>query len=144
MSNALAVTKFPPCHHAADRWATMVRALLLSDRDQKSITSWGRFAGVSAPLLRAWCKQAGVRPKSSLDFARVLRVVAHSQTSGPTDFYNLLDVSDRRTLERLLRRGSLQHWLEQGQAPSLDAFLAQQTFVRDARLVDLLRTKLRR
>ena len=92
--------------HAADRWAKAVAGILDCPFDPKTVSMWGKAIGVSEGALRDWCKVAHCGPKSSLDFARLLRAIVQSQEHG-WDPFNLLDVANERTMRNLLQRGGL-------------------------------------
>ena len=114
--------------HAADRWARAVVAILDCPFDPRTIGMWGKAIGVSEGALRDWCKVAHCRPKSSLDFARVLRAIVQSQQHG-WDPFNLLDVANERTMRNLLQRGGLSELLSTSLPVTLRGFLLKQHFV---------------
>lgn len=115
--------------HAALRWAHAVIGVLRCAFDPNTIDAWGRVIGASGSTLRQWCRSAGVRPKASLDFARVLRAVVLSQ--GRTwDLYNLLDVVDDRTMRNLFTRAAMPDALGTREPPETLRYLAEQRFVR--------------
>ena len=114
--------------HAADRWARAVVGILDCPFDPKTIAMWGKSIGVSEGALRDWCKVAHCRPKSSLDFARLLRAIVQSQEYG-WDPFNLLDVANERTMRNLLQRGGLSDLLSTNTPVTLRGFLLKQRFV---------------
>ena len=114
--------------HAADRWARAVVGILDCPFDPKTIAIWGKAIGVSEGALRDWCKVAHCRPKSSLDFARLLRAIVQSQEHG-WDPFNLLDVANERTMRNLLQRGGLSDLLSTNLPVTLRGFLLKQRFV---------------
>ena len=116
--------------HAADRWAQAVAGILDCPFDPKTVAMWGRVIGVSEGALRDWCKVAHCRPKSSLDFARLLRAVVQSQEYG-WDPFNLLDVANERTMTNLLRRGGLSDLLSTDVPLTPGGFVLKQRFVTD-------------
>jgi len=71
---------------------------------------------------------ARCRPKSSLDFARLLRAIVQSQEYG-WDPFNLLDVANERTMRNLLQRGGLSDLLSSSTPATLRGFLLKQRFV---------------
>jgi hypothetical protein len=124
-------TEMPASHlvaHAADRWARAVVGILECPFDPKTITMWGKSIGVSEGALRDWCKVARCRPKSSLDFARLLRAIVQSEEYG-WDPFNLLDVANERTMRNLLKRGGLSDLLSTNAPVTLRGFLLKQRFV---------------
>lgn len=126
--------------HAAERWASIVVAVVDSQRDPKTLTGWSRDAGVSLSTLCERCHMAGVKPKPSLDFARVLRAVVQARLTGwhPE---NLLDVGERRTLIRLLRQAALSNCVA---APTVQSFLVCQGFVTNSDCLREVRSLLAR
>jgi hypothetical protein len=114
--------------HAADRWARAVVGILDCPFDPKTIAMWGKAIGVSEGALRDWCKVAHCRPKSSLDFARLLRAIVQSQEHG-WDPFNLLDVANERTMRNLLQRGGLSDLLSTNLPVTLRGYLLKQRFV---------------
>jgi hypothetical protein len=126
--------------HAADRWARAVMALVPSPDDPKNLESWGKFIGVSRGALRVWCQATNLRPKQSLDFARLLRavVLAQGRTWDPANF---LDIVDPRSMQRLLERGALPRSAIRT-PPSVHEFIVTQRIVQHeearSRLIALL------
>ena len=117
--------------HAADRWAHAVTAILDCPFDPKTVAMWARTIGVSEGALRDWCRLARCRPKSSLDFARLLRAILQSQQYG-WDPFNLLDVANERTMKNLLRRGGLSEVMSSTLPVTPSGFLLMQRFVTDS------------
>ena len=117
--------------HAADRWAHAVTAILDCPFDPKTVAMWARTIGVSEGALRDWCRLARCRPKSSLDFARLLRAILQSKQYG-WDPFNLLDVANERTMKNLLRRGGLSDLLSTDLPVTPKGFLLAQRFVTDS------------
>ncbi len=117
--------------HAADRWAQAVTGILDCPFDPKTVAMWAKTIGVSGGALRDWCRVARCRPKSSLDFARLLRAVVQSQEYG-WDPFNLLDVANERTMKNLLRRGGLPDLLSSNVPLTPRGFLLLQRFVTDS------------
>jgi len=114
--------------HAAARWARAVAPTVDSPRDPRTILDWSRIVFSSPSALRNWCCMAGLSPRRSLVFARLLRAVSLGRR-GRHKPENLLDVVDRRTLVGLLKLAGLNP--RQDLPDSVDAFLEQQTLVRD-------------
>jgi CheY-like chemotaxis protein len=114
--------------HAAGRWARAIVAVLDSPTDPRTFTLWSRLTAAAPGTLKNWCRTAGVPPRHSLVFARLLRA-AHRLEQGPHKLENLLDLSDRRTLTGLLRLAGVPD------APYFPAdiyqFVRMQTLVRD-------------
>jgi hypothetical protein len=84
-----------------------------------------------------------MRPKASLDFARVLRAISLGQ-GRPWDVFNLLNVVDGRTMRKLFQRGGVLHLLSAAQPPTIARYLAEQRFVRGPALEALVATLARR
>jgi CheY-like chemotaxis protein len=114
--------------HAAARWARVVVPVLDASEDPRTIKAWSRLLYVSPGALRNWCRTAGITPRRSLVFARLLRAVFLSD-GGRHKPENLLDVVDRRTLVSLLTFAGLS--LERAFPDRLDVFLREQVLVRD-------------
>lgn len=114
--------------HAALRWARAVVGILDCAFDPSTTEAWGAVVGASGGAIRQWCRSAGVRPKASLDFARVLRAVALSRGRA-WELFNLLDVVDARTMSNLFQRGGVAHLLAAPEAPETTRYLAEQRFV---------------
>ena len=114
--------------HAADRWAKAVTGILDCPFDPKTVAMWGKAIGVSEGTLRDWCRVAHCRPKSSLDFARLLRAIVQSQERD-WDPFNLLDVANERTMRNLLQRGGLADLLSTSLPFTPRGFLLKQRFV---------------
>ena len=79
--------------HAAARWARVVVPVLDAPEDPRTIKAWSRLLYVSPGALRNWCRTAGITPRRSLVFARLLRAVFLSD-GGRHKPENLLDVVD--------------------------------------------------
>jgi CheY-like chemotaxis protein len=114
--------------HAAARWARALIPAIESAADPRTIADWSRLAFVSAGALRNWCRTAGLSPRCSLVFARLLRAVRLGR-DGKHKPEDVLDIMDRRTLVGLLKLAGLdpRHTLPD----SIDTFLQHQTLVRD-------------
>ena len=116
--------------HAAERWAEAVTGILDCPFDPRTVAKWAKAIGASEGALRDWCKVARCRPKTSLDFARLLRAVVQSQEHG-WDPFNLLDVANERTMRNLLRRGGLPDVRSSTLRLTPGGFLLTQRFVTD-------------
>lgn len=120
-------TALPVPRSMAERWAVRVLKAAESDGDIKTLAEWARQVGVSYSSLCESCRLLGIQPHDARDFARMLRVQVQSgrHRCQPEA---LLDVSDRRTLNRLLERAGFERdpirWLD-----SIDEFLQRQQFV---------------
>lgn len=112
----------PGC--AAERWAVLVLKVREADADPRTLGDWAGFVGMSQSSLCECCRLVDVRPQAARDLARVLRAVIRS-SADDTHPAMLLDVSDRRTLRRLLARAGL----EEGRPASVDTFLDRQQIV---------------
>jgi AraC-like DNA-binding protein len=98
-----------PIAHAARRWADVVIRALHSPSDLKTMEHWARTVGASPSALRTLCAAAGWKPKATLDFARVLRAATLAEGHRSWEPYNLLDISDPRTLKRFLQAAGVTH-----------------------------------
>jgi CheY-like chemotaxis protein len=94
-----------PRAHAAARWAQAIARIVGAAGDPRTLDAWGRHIGASAGTIKNWCRIAGLSPRRSLTFARLLRAVVRHRLDGyrPAD---VLDIVDHRTLARLLRLGN--------------------------------------
>jgi len=122
----------PPCfittpRSTAERWAVRVLKASESDGDLKTIADWAMFVGVSYSSLCESCRLLSIRPHDARDFARILRVVIQSRAN-ECQPEALLDVSDRRTLNRLIARAGIR-LDEPNRFASIDEFLRRQQFV---------------
>lgn len=117
-----------PIPYAARRWAQSIVRTLDSPFDPKTVEAWGRCIGVSPASLCQWCRAARVRPKPSLDLARLLRAI-YLAGHGAWALYDLLDIVDERTMRQIFRRGGLSAPADGDSAPDLRTFMAQQRFV---------------
>jgi hypothetical protein len=122
---------------AAGRWARYVANGCTSEDDFKTLGSWARFIGVSCSSLCESCRMLGIRPRDARDFTRMLRALIHAGAHRCSPLV-LLNVSDRRTLRKLLERSGLRNVPTVPE--SVDRFLEAQRLVpRDREEVRLLR-----
>jgi hypothetical protein len=113
--------------------------IIHSPTDPRTIGQWSRLTYVSSGALRNWCRTAGISPRRSLVFARLLRAVYLSD-GRRHKLENLLDVVDRRTLAGLLRFAGLT-W--KGEFPeNPDEFLRKQSLVVDPKALEAIRQAL--
>lgn len=125
-----------PEAHAASRWARVVIPVLRAHRDPRTIEAWSHLVYASPGALRNWCRTAGIPPRQSLVFARLLRAVTLGQ-GGLHKPEDLLDVVDRRTLAGLFKFAGLDH---HGEFPrDVNSFLQTQVLVRDADSLNAIR-----
>lgn len=122
--------RHPTRGYASQRWSHAVKAILLASKDIKTLQAWSRETGVSIGALQTWCRAAGVPPKNSLDFGRLLRIVLRRNKGDPWRPFEMLDIVDQRTMRRLLRSGGLDD-ITAGQKLTPDAYIERQMFVRD-------------
>jgi FixJ family two-component response regulator len=114
--------------HAAARWAHAVARLVDAPTDPRTLEAWGHYIGASPGTIKNWCRIAGLSPRRSLTFARLLRAVVRHRIDGyrPAD---VLDIVDLRTLARLLQLGGAAN---RNDLPNhVDDFLASQRLIRD-------------
>ena len=95
------VDQFDSCSCAADVWALMVQVVTDAQFDIPTLAIWASLLALSAATLRQRCYAAGVAPRRSLLFARLLRAVKNVQGRrwDPAEWFNF---SDPRTLRSLL------------------------------------------
>lgn len=125
-----------PVGYASERWARLVATVLISATDIKTVDAWAREAAISVSALKTWCRAAGLRAKTSLDFARLLRAVRRHAGS-PAYPYEVLDVVDERTMSRLLRDGGI-CVVEGNKWPTVAEFLNRQTLIRDPSILQAI------
>jgi hypothetical protein len=114
--------------HAGLRWVRALLPIVYATRDPKTLTVWSRLVYASPGTLRNWCRTAGIAPRRSLVFARLLRVTLLNP-GGRHQVENLLDVADRRTLRRMLNYAGFR---DECDLPNdVQAFLSRQILVRD-------------
>jgi CheY-like chemotaxis protein len=120
--------------HAFRRWAEVVCRAVAAPSDPRTLAQWGRAVGASRGAIRSWCHTAGIAPRRSLLFMRLLRAVIWNRQT-QAGFEQLLDVVDRRTLMKLAALSGSRD----GAFPStVDEFLAQQQLVKEPAAIELL------
>jgi DNA-binding response OmpR family regulator len=124
--------------HAGARWANAVVGMVNAPEDPRTLSGWGLAIGAGEGTLRNWCRTARLSPKRSLSLARLLRAL---YLSGSRQWRpeQLLNVVDRRTLNRMLEQGGVNGTTP----PTIDGFLRQQTLIGDHSAVSELRKALR-
>jgi len=134
MSGSVVVESPRAFGYASERWWRIVTVVVQSETDVRTLDGWAYQAGHSAGVIRAWCRAAGLSPKRSLDFARLLRVIVRN-AGRPASPFELLDVADDRTMRRLLGTGGIatprmEYW------PRVETYLTQQRFIQDPALLE--------
>lgn len=114
--------------HAMSRWAEMLVSGLCAREDPKTLEAWGHAVGKARTVIREVCVLADLSPKRSLDLLRVLRAVGHASNSGWWRPAQWLNVSDRRSLSRLLTESGL---TKVTHVPNLRQVLRTQNFIVD-------------
>lgn len=109
-----------------DAWSRLVILVVMADGDTTTISEWAALSAISTTSLRQRCYVAGVGPRRSLRFARLLRAIRLSQ-GVPWVAADWLKVADIRTLRAILRWARLP--LTSSSTPSLSAFLATQVLI---------------
>jgi AraC-like DNA-binding protein len=111
----------------AARFAGYVLKACESHEDLKTLVTWAKFVGVSYPALSELCRLLRITPHDGRDFMRLLRATRLAEQSR-LRIETFLDISDRRTLQRLLNRAGLDD-----ASISVEAFTQRQSFIpRDA------------
>jgi hypothetical protein len=128
-------------HHAVEHWADLVLAAVGAPEDPATLERWARLRFLSVSTLRARCCAAGVSPKKSLDFARLLRAVSHARAERCTPM-DLLDTKDVRTARSLLRRAGISRPGDDGGWPTATTFLDRQALVTSPWALAVLRRRL--
>ena len=93
-----------PVAHAAERLARIIVTAIESPEDLRTLTLWGRYVGLSSSTVKSWCAAAGEKPKHTLDLVRLLRAKHQLERNQTLTLLEVLDIVDRRTAARLLRR----------------------------------------
>jgi hypothetical protein len=112
----------------AERWASYVLGACRSDRDPRTIGIWARQVAVSYTTLCESCRLIEVQPRQARDFARVLRLVVMPSFDS-RHLATFLDISDRRTLNSILRKAGFKHSTKFSQHVSVTSFLDHQQFI---------------
>lgn len=95
-----------PPRSAPERWADYVLKACEADQDPRTLKDWGHSAYSSRSAVIESCYLVGVQPRDARDFTRLLRALIRSRDVRCQP-ETLLAVSDRRTLEALVRRAGL-------------------------------------
>lgn len=107
------------------RWAALVLHACEGDADVRTIDEWGHRAGVSASTLREVCRLVEIAPHDARDLARLLNALFRAHWHD-VSVESMLDVSDRRTLDRLLVGAALEY---RSPPPHVTTFLERQRWV---------------
>lgn len=125
---------------AADRWARAVVPLVRCKTDPKTLDGWSQLIAASKGAIKNWCVTAGIRPKDSLRFARLLRATI-LLSGGGVSLENCLDAVDKRTIAKLctvvgVPLDKKEHF------PDPDEFFRLQRIIRDPQALAALRREL--
>lgn len=112
----------------AERWASYVLGACTSARDPKTLGMWARQVAVSYTTLCESCRLIGVSPRYARDFARVLRLLLMPPLD-TCDLTCLLDISDRRTLDSILKKAGFGRPASFSGQVSVVSFLDNQQFI---------------
>jgi ActR/RegA family two-component response regulator len=143
ITSAQVLNTAPQTAHALERWARAVVGATMTERDPRTLQEWGRSIGVSVGGLRSWCYTAGIQARQSLIFARLLRASLigawrHERLE------NLLDVVDRRTLQKMLAMSGAVETDWNNGAHSVEQYLTRQTIVTNPNALREVRRDLAR
>jgi DNA-binding response OmpR family regulator len=122
--------------HAAERLAQLVRGALRARQDPTTLTLWGREVAVSLGAVRNHCYTARISPKSALRFTRVFRAVVLQSPSRSAE--DLLNVTDLRTLRKLLQLGDPLAQLCDTLPPTIDEFILRQRWITDVQTLAVI------
>lgn len=114
-------------YYATERWVASVTSVLDLPYDPRTMRDWAHALGSSITAIRVRCAAVRCAPKSSLDLARVLRAVCIARATGEWDPANLLDITDNRTLCRLMEAAGLKGQV--ADLPTVEQVLAAHHFV---------------
>lgn len=101
--------RYPPSNpdpRATHEMATLIRSLVNSHQDVKTVLEWAQLTHISSQTLFSRCARIGVSAKAVLDLGRILRAVK-SKTGGYDSVSLSLNSLDVRTVDSLLRRAGL-------------------------------------
>ena len=112
----------------AERWADYVLRGCRSDKDLKTINIWAHQVAVSYTSLCETCRLIGVQPRQARDFTRILRAIIRSSFDS-LQIASFLDVSDRRTLESILKNAGLSNHVRCPQPITILSFIDNQQFI---------------
>ena len=123
--------------HASNRLASPIVRARWHTCDLRTFSEWGKATATSTWQLRAWCNTAGVSGRDVLSFVRGLRVVTQARLCA-CGYEEILDIAEQRALMRFLRRAGLPAG-RNGDRPTIDQFIARQTFIGKAELIQRVR-----
>lgn len=110
----------------AERLRSYVLRALDAEADFRTLGEWARAVGVSRSTLVQACRLMQVPPSQARDFSRFLRLVVLG--AGACDPATDLNVSDPRTLSRLVRRAGLATY-HAGEPLTVTGYLSRQRFL---------------
>jgi len=125
LANELAALANHPS--ASHRWIRSMLVLSTSNTDLKTLCLWAKAAGLSCSSLRELSYLVHGSPRDAKDLGRVLRAVIKSPMKWQPELF--LDISDRRTLDRLRRRAGLDNAKLCGETSLVDLLFTTQSFV---------------
>jgi len=98
------------------RWASLVVPVVFSEVDTATLDEWAGLVHLHRHLLCSRCMAAAARPKDSLDLGRLARAILIGDPVSwrPED---ILDITDKRTMIGLLKKGGLDSFLHQKRPP---------------------------
>ena len=92
---------------AASHWAVAIHAAIFAREDPITLRAWSKLRGRSCSSLRETCARVDVSAKASIDLARLLRLARVTHSIDKRHPERWLEISDRRTWNRILDRGGL-------------------------------------
>jgi hypothetical protein len=101
-----AMPEVAPPTSTAERWVHYVLGACRSDKDPRTIAIWAREIAVSYTTLCESCRLMNIQPRQARDFARFLRIIL-MPSFDPSQLSTFIDISDRRTLDSLVRKAGL-------------------------------------
>jgi len=124
------ISQIPQPASSAERWANYVLLACKSERDPRTLGIWAHQIAVSYTTLCESCRLIGIQPRQARDFTRILRLLMQPFFE-PRELASFLDISDRRTLDSILRNaGFMPHAIVSRQM-SVAYFLDNQRFIAD-------------
>jgi hypothetical protein len=113
---------------SAERWVHYVLGACRSEKDPRTIAIWAREIAVSYTTLCESCRLMRIQPRQARDFARFLRIIL-MPSFDPSQLSTFIDISDRRTLDSLLRKAGLETDAGPSNRISVFDFLDNQHFI---------------
>lgn len=116
----------------------LVHAVVNAPADTNSIGELADAMHLTARTLQRRCRDAQTTAKAAVDFVRCLQLVLDTSVSWDPGANLSIQVSDARTIRRILTRGALRTTTR----PALETFLASQRLIENERVLGDVRDAL--